>query len=393
MDKSIVSECYTLSVRVAVVGIGAMGRGIVSIIQKTQGMDVVAISDINKNALKNVNVGNALSSVNPEDVFEVQPDILIDATPSVYEPALLIQKALRRKINVIMMNAEVDQVYGRILAFEAKKNGAIITSHAGDQHGALVRTIDEIHSMGFEVVMAGNNKGFLNRFATPDKLVGEAAKRRLSLKQCTQFTDGTKLAIEMALVANYSDLTILETGMSGPIANNVFEALQLFDLDRAHRVGGVVDYVLGAQPGGSVFAIAYSDDPEDRFYLNYYKMGEGPYYLFLRPYHLCHFDTPYTIQRIMKYKSPVLIQQKRVLEVGARAKTDLKSGTVLDGIGGYHLYGLLEEPKNLPIGLSDGAILLSDKKRDEPIEWEDVEYPVNDKKVELWNKQLKIESY
>jgi len=121
--------------------------------------------------------------------------------------------------------------------------------------------------------------------------------------------------------------------------------------------------------------------------MNYYKMGEGPYYLFLRPYHLCHLDTPYTIVRIMKYKSPILTQSKLSLEVGARAKTELKAGTVLDGIGGYHLYGILEDPTNLPIGLSEGSVLLIDKKRDEPIGWDDVEYPVEDKRVELWEKQ------
>ena len=97
--------------------------------------------------------------------------------------------------------------------------------------------------------------------------------------------------------------------------------------------------------------------------MNYYKMGEGPYYLFLRPYHICHFETPLAIRRIVKHKEAILIQKRRVLEVGSRAKMNLKSGIKLDGIGGYHLYGLLEKPSSLPIGLTEGAILNKRKKR------------------------------
>ena len=382
---------YSLVIRVAVVGIGAMGRGIVSSVKKSPDMEIVAISDHNWNKLKRVDVGDALISTKPEDIIKAQPDVLIDSTTTVYETAILIQKALQNKINVIMMNAEVDQIYGRLLAHIAERNEVMITSHSGDQHGALVGIIDEIKSMGFELVLAGNDKGFLNRYATPEALTLEAKKRHLSLKQCTQFTDGTKLSIEMALVANYYGLNLLEDGMVGSRTNTVDDALKLFDLDRAREMGGVVDYTLGAKPGGSVFAIAYSDDPDDRFYMNYYKMGEGPYYLFIKPYHLCHFLTPYTIRRLIEDRSPILAQRRRVLEVGGRAKQNLKAGTVLDGIGGYHLYGFLEEPKNLPIGLSNGVTLTRDKKRDQPIEWEDVEFPKEDKRIILWDQQEKID--
>ena len=116
-------------------------------------------------------------------------------------------------------------------------------------------------------------------------------------------------------------------------------------------------------------------------------MGSGPYYLFLRPYHLCHFETPYAIRRIMTRKSPILVQKKRVLEVGTRAKSDLKKNTVLDGIGGYHLYGVLEKPNSLPIGLSEGLILNKEKKKDEPIGFDDVEFPENDLRLALWKEQ------
>jgi len=240
--------------------------------------------------------------------------------------------------------------------------------------------------------MAGNNKGFLDRYATPESIREEARNRGLSLDQCTAFTDGTKLAVEMCLVANAFGLRLLQPGMTGPSARTLDEVFQKFDLDRARDLGGVVDYVLGAEPGGSVFVIGYSPDPLDQSYMAYYKMGPGPYYLFARPYHLCHFETPLAIERVVKYRTPILVQKQRILEVGTRAKTDLPAGTALDGIGGYHVYGVLEEPMNLPIGLSQGTRLIRSKKRDEPIAWSDVRFPESDQRLELWEQQAEIAS-
>ena len=382
-------KSYILKIRVGVVGIGAMGHGIVQVIQRNEDMEVVAVSDRNLPKLNRVKPflsKNTLITPNPIEVLTVKPDVLVEASGAVIEAALLIKKALEKKIHVVTLNGEVDQVFGLLLAKEAEANGVLYSSDAGDQPGALSHKIEQVRNMGFEIVMAGNNKGFLNRYANPVVIKEEALKRRLSLKRCTSFTDGTKLAMEMALVSNAFNLTILQTGMIGPVLMNVNEVLNVYDLERARDLGGVVDYVVGAKPGGSVFVIGYSRDPEDQFYMNYYKMGEGPYYLFIRPYHLCHFETPLAIKRIMKGE-PFLVQKKRVLEVVAYAKIDLEPGTILDGIGGYHLYGLLEKQGGLPIGLTEGTKLLSKKKRDEKIEWEDVDFPTNDSRLDLWNKQ------
>ena len=370
-----------------------MGRGIVQVVQRSLDMEIVAIADIDPQAIENVKPflpADALATTNPYDVFNKKPDVLVEASPSITDAALLLSSAIAKGIHVVLMNGEVDQVFGRLLAKKAKANGVILTSDAGDQHGVLLRKIEEVQSMGLKVIMAGNNKGFLNKHANPTLLIEEAAKRRLSPSQCTAYTDGTKLSIEMAIVANATGFGLLQTGMCGPRVECVDDALNAFDLDKCRELGGVVDYVLGAKPGGSVFVIGYSDDPGDKFFLDYYKMGEGPYYLFLRPYHLCHFETPYAIQRLIKYKEPVLVQNSRVLEVGSRAKIDLKKGTALDGIGGYHLYGVLEKPSSLPIGLSKNTTLKREKKKDEPIEWDDVDFPKDDPRLALWAEQEKI---
>jgi predicted homoserine dehydrogenase-like protein len=384
-----------LKARVAVVGTGAMGRGIVQVVQRSHDMKVVAVADVDRQALERTKPflpKEALVTTDPFEVLMEEPDVLVEATPTVTEAAFLIKRALSKKIHVVLMNSEVDQVFGRLLAREARANGVVLTSDAGDQHGVLLRKIEEVKSMGFEIVMAANNKGFLNRYANPENILPEAVKRRLSATQCTAYTDGTKLSIEMALVANATGLNLLQTGMVGPRVEDVYDAPKFFDFDRCRELGGVVDYVLGARPGASVFLIVYSEDPEDQFYMNYYKMGSGPYYLFLRPYHLCHYETPYAIRRIVEFNEPVLVQRRRILEVGTRAKTDLEKGVVLDGIGGFHVYGALEKPENLPIGLSDGCVLQTKKKRDEPIGWDDVQFPNDDVRLSLWKEQLDCES-
>jgi predicted homoserine dehydrogenase-like protein len=375
-----------------VMGIGAMGLGIVEVLRKFPEFEVVAVVDKDPNALiraSKVIAKNVLVTLNAEEALNARPDVLIDATTSIVESALFLLKALEAGIHVVLMNSEVDQVFGRVLAETARKNNVVLTSDAGDQYGVLSRLIDDVRMMGFQIVMAGNNKGFLDRYATPESINHEAEIRRLSNKQCTAYTDGTKLAIEMAIIGNAENLSLLGKSMAGPKVADVHDALIAFDLDKAREMGGVVDYVLGARPGGSVFVIGYSEDPEDRFYMNYYKMGNGPYYLFLRPYHLCHFETPFTLRKLFRYKEPVLVQERRILEVNAYAKTNLQAGTKLDGIGGYHLYGLLEKPSGLPIGLSEGVVLTRNKKKDEPIKWDDIEFQKNDLALALWEKQEK----
>lgn len=379
-----------MNIRVGVIGIGAMGRGIVKVIQRNEDMNVIAIADRNKSKMENVAhflSKDCIFTTKPMNIINLKPDVIVEATGSIIESAVVIKRALEQKIHVVTMNAEVDQVFGRLFAKIAKDNKVVYTSDAGDQHGALARMICEINSMSFDTIMAGNNKGFNYTYANPESIKDEAAKRRLSLKQCTSFTDGTKVAVEMALVANAFGLTILKTGMIGPRVEKVDEAFNVFNLERARELGGVVDYVLGAKPGGSVFVIGYSDDPEDQFYMNYYKRGEGPYYLFLKPYHLCHYETPLAIKKIMKCKEAILVQKNRVLEVGAHAKIDLERGTILDGIGGYHLYSVLERPSSLPIGIAKNTVLNKRKKKDEPIEWDDVEFPKDDPRLDLWEEQ------
>jgi predicted homoserine dehydrogenase-like protein len=317
-------------------------------------------------------------------------DVMVESTSSVAAAARAVDAALRAKIDVVLMNAEVDCLLGPSLHRTARECGAIVTSDAGDQHGVLMRMIDEVQLWGFELVVAGNIKGFLDRGATATSIADEARKRNLNPVMCAAYTDGTKLNIEMALVANATGLLPATRGMLGPEAGHVTEVFEKFDLPSL-RGPGVVDYILGAEPGGGVFVIGYCDAPAQREYLSYYKMGDGPFYLFYRPYHLCHLESSYTLARVAVERRPVFVPlDQKVAEVIAIAKTDLAAGTLLDrAIGGDHLYGEVERRTiangigAVPICLLEpeernAARIARDVSRGAPILWDDIELAESD---------------
>ena len=115
-------------------------------------------------------------------------------------------------------------------------------------------------------------------------------------------------------------------------------------MDELRAAGGVVDYVVGAQPNPGVFCLGTHDDPKQRHYLNLYKLGEGPLYSFYVPYHLCHFETPTSIARAVIYGDPTTAPDGAPkVEVVTIAKVDLKAGQELDRYGGYLHYGEAEK--------------------------------------------------
>lgn len=388
-------------IRVAVMGAGgSMGQGLALQCGMTPGVRMVAAIDLDLSRAERAAELYGGDTAVTSDALAVlaggrdSVDVLIESTDSVAAAAQAVDLALRSKIDVVLMNAEVDCLLGPLLQRTARESGAIVTSDAGDQHGVLMRLIDEVRLWGFEIVMAGNIKGFLDRSATAESIADEATKRRLNPVMCAAYTDGTKLNIEMALVANATGLVPTRRGMHGPRAGHVSEVFDKFDL-ASLRDPGVVDYILGAEPGGGVFVVGHCDVPVQREYLSYYKMGDGPFYLFYRPYHLCHLETMYALGRVALERKPVFAPLERpVAEVIAVAKTDLPAGTVLaNAIGSDHLYGeIVERPTSgVPICLleldeEDAARLTRPVKQGDPITWSDVELPDSDL-LTAWRRQ------
>jgi predicted homoserine dehydrogenase-like protein len=392
------------TIRIGIIGIGAMGKGLLYQSHITPGIECVAVSDIDiqkcVNALNGLKIPYRVVNNSPEmdeaiarhcvavcqsGLLVAQchlTEALIEASSSIGSAVENAIAALENHKHLILMNSEIDLTFGPALVRLAGENGVIYTSCDGDQYGVLKHLIDDIRLWGFELVMAGNIKGFLDRYANPTTIVREADKRNLDYRMCTAFTDGTKLNIEMAIIANACGLTVNTSGMSGPRAARVEDVLQIFDLDlmwKGRRP--FVDYILGAEPGGGVFVIGRCDNPYQKEMLSYYKMGNGPYYLFYRPYHLCHIEAMGTIVKYVaegrSFLSPSCGIQTNVYSF---AKRKLHPGERLDGVGGYTCYGKIENLQDniaapgLPVCLAENVFLNHAIDQDQKILMSDITF-------------------
>lgn len=325
-----------------------------------------------------------------------QSAALVEASSAIGPAGRYAAIALQTGKHAVMMNAEADLIFGPYLMDLAHRQGLVYTSCDGDQHGVIQHLVNDLELWGFDLIMAGNIKGFLDRYSDPTKIIPEADKRNLDYKMATAYTDGTKLNIEMALVANALNLRTRTPGMSGPRAGDVREVSQWFDFASIRAESNAcVDYILGAYPGGGVYAVGFCDHAYQRSMMEYYKMGPGPFYLFYRPYHLCHVEAmDCIVQAVMDGFSLLEPVYGFRTNVFAYAKRDLKAGEKLDGIGGYACYGLIDNcgggHPGLPICLAEDIVLLHDIARDSPILMSDAELPVSRCDFDLYRRALSM---
>lgn len=383
-------------------GVGSMGRALAHQIVRVRGKRLVGLSDVDigraeaccrwlelshervstpAQADTAAGRGSVAIAADGRVLAECRDgEIFFEASSAVAEVVDVVLRAIDSGKHAIMMNSESDLAFGPLFAARAAERGVVYSSADGDQYGVIKRLAEEVAGWGFGLVMLGNIKGFLDRHANPTSIIREANIRKLDYRMCTAYTDGTKLNIEMALVGNVYGARPAHPGMLGPRAGNVGETLSLFPLERLwDGKTPLVDYILGAEPGGGIFVIGHSADPYLRDMMCYYKMGEGPFYVFYRPYHLCHIEAVGAAVSAVERREPLMQAVRQGSDVIAYAKVGLEAGTRIDGIGGYHCYGLIEASdgdRGLPICLSayartttfipqDGRIALADVVFDE----------------------------
>ena len=349
-------------IRVGLVGVGAMGEGIARRLTRLPAFELAFVVDRDLDRARRVAAGldpgiAAKQSLNADSDWS-GIDVLVEATSSVYPALAHCLSALQRGVDVVLMNAEVDLAFGPQLRALAQSSGALVSSDAGDQHGVLMRFAEDLRLWGVRPVLYGNIKGFLDRQATPDSVAAEARKRNLDARQCCAYTDGSKLNVEMALVGNALNAAPSAPGMVGLECSHVRQVLA--HLDERPRPPTPeqpeVDYVLGAEPGGGVYVVGVSDDPLEEPMLTYYKVpSSNGRYLFHRPHHLCHLETPTAILRVSRDRRPLPDGPVvRRLDVFAHAKRSLHAGSQLtSSIGSEHIYGLVQDAAD---GDTEGAV-------------------------------------
>jgi predicted homoserine dehydrogenase-like protein len=182
--------------------------------------------------------------------------------------------------------------------------------------------------------------------------------------------------------------------MYGPACEHVREMADLLPADQMITTG-LVDYALGAAPHTGAFVIVHEESPLKKVQLAYYKLGDGPFYVFYTPYHLPYAQIASTIGRAVIHRDATVAPLAGpVCEVVTMAKRDLKAGERLDGIGGFCTYGLIDNVtaaravSALPIGLSEGCRLLRDVSKDGVISMNDVESPRGRVAEIFWPEQV-----
>ena len=392
-------------VRVAMVGAGYMGRGIaLQIEQYIKGMNLVAISnrtpasaerayleagideieEVKTVAKLEETLSNGKYAITQDAMLlcEAQGiDAIIEATGHVEFSAHVVMKAIENRKHIILMNAELDATVGPILKVYADRAGVVIANADGDQPGVMMNLLRFVQTIGYDPVLAGNIKGLQDHYRTPETQKEFAKEHNITPQMATSFADGTKISMENAIVANATGFKVGKRGMYGPRCTHVSEAVNLFPMDQLLD-GGLVDYILGAEPGPGVFVLGYNDHPERQSYMKYFKMGDGPLYAFYVPYHLPHLEVPLTAARAVLFQDATVAPLAGpVCEVITVAKRDLEAGEVLDGIGGFTCYGVIEnaevsQAENLlPMGLSEECSLTRDIRKDQAITYADVELP------------------
>jgi predicted homoserine dehydrogenase-like protein len=256
-----------------------------------------------------------------------------------------------------------------------------ISNADGDEPAVAMNLIRYTQMLGYRPVLAGNMKGMLDVRRNPDTQREFARRLGQEPAMIVSFADGTKLALESAVLANATGLAVERRGMRGIRCEHVNEVTKHLDADEL-LAQPRVDYVVGAQPANGAFVVVHCDDPAKRDYLRYYKMGDGPLYVFYTPFHLPTFEVAATIARVaLERDAAITPQGLPVGDVVAVAKRDLAAGETLDGIGGFMCYGQLEDAtkrlaaNQLPMGVAIGCRLRRSVQQDDVLTYDDVELP------------------
>ncbi|UPL50267.1 NAD(P)H-dependent oxidoreductase [Hymenobacter sublimis] len=397
-------------IRVAMVGAGFMARGVArQICLYVPGMELVAIANRTPEKARAIYAEAGVTDVAEVStvaqleacVAQGRPAItddalllsqaagieaIIEVTGAVEHGAHVVLEAIRHGKHIVLLNAELDGTVGPILKVYADRAGVVYTVADGDQPGVTLNLARFVKGLGVTPVLCGNIKGLHDPYRNPTTQEGFARQWGQNPSMVTSFADGSKISFEQAVIANALGMRVARRGMLGPTVapgTPVTQAADWYPHELLLNGGpGVVDYVVGAEPGPGVFVLGTIDDPVQQHYLKLYKLGPGPLYCFYTPYHLCHFETPTTVARAVLFQDAALAPAGPMcVEVVTAAKIDLHAGQVLDGIGHYHTYGLAEnadvtQRENLlPIGVAEGCILRHDVPKDQVLTYDDVILP------------------
>ncbi|RTL99263.1 homoserine dehydrogenase [Ancylobacter aquaticus] len=307
-------------------------------------------------------------------------DVVIDATGSPNIGTLVSLEAIRNGKHVVLLSVEADITIGRYLKQEARAAGVVLTGAAGDEPAATIELIGFAQALGFEIVCAGKAKN--NAFkpdAIPDEFEAEAKARNMNPRMLVEFVDGSKTMVEMTALANATGLVPDVPGMHGPHADRDVLAQVLCTKEDGGILSrsGVVDFTLGKGVAPGVFCIVKPRHDRVIERMADLKVGPGPCFALIRPFHLTSLEVPLSaVRAVMHGTRDMEVLDHPVAECTAVAKRDLQPGALLGRIGEYDYRGYTMSWRDardsfaLPLGLAERARVLKPVKAGERLTYD-----------------------
>jgi predicted homoserine dehydrogenase-like protein len=371
MKSELQTPALAQPVRVGVSGTGFIAKGLLAALANAPDFEIGKVLSRRK-ACEVEGIDTDLVTNSKEELAETC-DVVVECGGSVRWAAEVVDQAMSAGRPVVTMGTEFHVTVGSYFC-----ERGYLTEAEGDQPGSLAAHAEDVRAMGFAPVVYGNIKGYLNHHPLETEMEYWSNKNGISVEQTISFTDGTKMQMEQVLVANGLGASLAQRGMIGPTGLPL--EVSGAQLGRVAKELGVAlsDYVLNRDLPAGVFVVA--EHPFERpEVLRYLKLGDGPFYTLLRPFHLCHLEMMKTLRRVVAGQKPLLNNSSQpVATVAAVAKRDLKAGLwMARGAGGYEVRGeavLIQEATNaVPIGLLDGVRVVRSVAKGQTLTWDDVE--------------------
>jgi predicted homoserine dehydrogenase-like protein len=408
-------------IRVGLIGAGRFGTMFLAQARTIPGIHVAAIADLDvgraRQALKLVDwpvdavtddLGAALAAgttaVLPgaAPLFTDRVDVVVEATGNPIAATSHALAAIDAGQHVIMVTVEADAVVGPALARRAADRGVVYSLAYGDQPALIMELVDWARTSGFTVVCAGKGTKYLEHYheMNPDDVWEHwefstelTESGQLNPYMYTAFRDGTKAAVEMAAVANAAGLVPSDEGLTFTPG----DVEQIATVCRPREVGGVLAHEGSVEVMSSVtrdgawiphntqegvFVVVKATNDYVAGCFSEYPWHADPtsqYAALYRPYHYVGLELGVSIASAALRGVPTGAPKRFSADVVATAKKDLAAGSVLDGEGGYTVWGKLisarasVERGALPIALAHHVELRRDVAKGATVTWDDVQ--------------------
>jgi predicted homoserine dehydrogenase-like protein len=419
-------------VTVGLIGAGKFGTMFLSQARLTQGLRVVAVADLNvaraREQLKSAgwpaaqyaasslsDAKNGATHVTDDaDALLASPDIevIVEATGVPQAGIRHALVAIAHGKHIVMVNVEADALAGPLLARKAKAAGVVYSLAWGDQPALICEHVDWARACGFKVIAAGKGTRYEPHYhqSNPDnvwdildKYLKITDRSSINPKMFNSFVDGTKSGIEMTAVCNATGLSPSSEGLGFPPATR----FELAEICKPKSAGGTLEKEGVTEVTSSVYrdgrdvphhlalgtyvVFEGETDYARRCFGEYAMLPDktGRYAALYRPIHMIGLELGISVASAALRREPTGAPNAFRSDVVATAKKDLKKSEILDGEGGFCVWGKQTPAERsldqglLPLGLAHNVKLKRDIAQGTPVRWDDVEYDPNDIAVKL----------